>query len=151
MPSAPAKTILPLVRSGTTGTAAVTAAAAELFDVSPSGKEDETVAVLLITVSATVVGSSVATIEALTVAPTASDGKVTVRLFPAPPHVPPGASHETKVSPAGSTSLKVTELAAAPDLFVTVNRKTAFAPGATLLMRADFVTARSAKSTVVWA
>src|SRR5215213_9469926 len=100
MPSA-ASTTLPFERAPAPTTAAVTAADAELSDVFGSGNADETVAVLLMTVPAATDASTVAEMEALSVAPTSSDEKVTVRLLPVPPHTPRGASHEAKVRPAG--------------------------------------------------
>src|ERR1044072_6658988 len=122
MPSPRLKRIFPFVRAGGVIVPAVTAADAELFEGSLSGNGEVTVAVLFTTVPTATDASMVATIEAPTVAPTASDEKVTVRLLPAPLHTPPGPSHETKVSPAGSASLNVTEGAVVPDLFVTLSR-----------------------------
>src|ERR1044072_3962627 len=119
MPSLAASTTLPFERAPAANGATVTAAEDELFEGSWSRNADEALAVLFRTVPATAAGSSVVTIEALAVAPTASEVKVTVRLLPDPPHTPPGASQEEKVRPAGSVSFSVTVGAAAPDLFVT--------------------------------
>src|ERR671927_100987 len=118
MPSPAASTTLPFARAPAPAPATVTEADAVLSDVSGSLKFEETVAVLLMTAPGAADASTVAAIEAPSVAPTASVGKVTVRLLPVPPHAPRGESHEAKVRPAGSASLTVKLPAAAPDLFV---------------------------------
>src|ERR1044072_8928892 len=140
MPSPAASTTLPFKRAPALKEAAVNEAAAELSEVFGSGNPEQTVPMLSMTVPEATDASTVATIEALTVAFTASVEKGTVRLFPAPPQTPAGALHEATLRPAGSTSLNVTLGAAAPDLFVAVSRKTAFEPGATLPTSTDLVT-----------
>ena len=53
--------------------------------------------------------------------PTASDGKVTVRLLPLPPQTPPAVElHDTNVVSAGSVSDTVTPMASSGPLLVTV-------------------------------
>src|SRR5947209_1010722 len=122
MPSEPTKITLPLDFRPTAFDPALKDAEAELFDVSGSAVADETVTVLLTTAPLATVELTVATMTAFSVAPTLSDGKVTPRLLPVPPHVPCGESQEENVISGGRLSASVIGPVVMPFLFVTVSR-----------------------------
>ena len=99
--------------------AIVTLAAASLLERSGSGRAELTCALLLSVVPSATLLPAVAVMMIDFAVPTASVGKVIVRLLPVPLHVPPFAVHETKVVSAGNTTLTVTLLAVAPLLLLT--------------------------------
>ena len=84
--------------------------------------DELTVAVLTIFVLWATELLIVATIIAVADEPADRDEKLTVRVFPVPPHVPFAAPHETNVIWAGKSSVIETLLAVPPLLFVTVSK-----------------------------
>src|SRR5688572_7908173 len=78
------------------------------------------------------------------VAPPASCGKVTVRLLPVPPQVPPSVdAQETKVSDEGRVSVSTTPVAPSERVFFRTMVKVTFDPVVTLLADADIATTSS--------
>src|SRR5262245_66460914 len=98
-------------------------AVAELLSGLGSVVGELIVAVVLITAPSGVEQLTCARSVIVAVALTASEGKVTVRLLPEPPQVPPvppGAAQETNVVDGGRLSATVTDVAMSGPLLVTV-------------------------------
>ncbi len=92
-----------------------------LFRVLGSGVAALTSAVLAIFVPPATPALICATSVIAAVVPDASVPNVTVRLLPAPPHIPPFvASHETNVTCDGRLSVATTDCAGLGPLLVTV-------------------------------
>ena len=90
------------------------------------------------------VQASVATIVTTCDSPGASVPNVTVGACADPPHTPPGAVHDTSVSPAERPSVTTTFCAANGPSFVTVIENVTCDPAATVALLEVIETRRSA-------
>src|SRR5215470_19891894 len=97
-------------------------AVAELLSGLGSVVGELIVAVLLITAASGVEQSTWATMVIVAVSLTASEGKVTVRMAPAPPQVPPAplTVQSTNVVERGRMSVTVTDVATSGPLLATL-------------------------------
>ena len=105
--------ILPLPFNLKEVAATVALVAEELFAALLSGSAELTLALFVITVPSAIGLFTWATITAATVCPTATDEKVTVRLFPDPPQTPVELQ-DTNVTCPGRLSVNVTLFAVRP-------------------------------------
>ena len=125
--------------------AIVVAVATLLLGLGSGVDELKTVAVLPMIVPLATEQFTLATIVITAVVPGASDAKVTVRLFPEPPHTPPPVElHETKLRLPESTSVTVTDVAVAGPALATTMVLVTCEPVSTGLGAMLAITERSA-------